>query len=113
MFGLFKKKEANYTNLTSQEFKGLMDSEKEIIILDVRTPSEAKNGKIKGAKVIDWMSSSFKSETEKLSKDKTLLVYCRSGNRSGSACNVLGSMGFKNVYNLKGGVMAWKFPLIK
>ena len=41
-------------------------------------------------------------------KDETVYVYCRSGNRSGQACLILGTMGFTNVINVTGGVLAWQ-----
>jgi len=113
MFGLFKKKSSTYKNISADEFKSMMETHTDAIILDVRSEGEVKSGKLKGAKVINWMSPGFKAAADKLPKDKNLLVYCRSGNRSGSACKVLGDMGFQNVFNLKGGIMSWKYPLSK
>jgi rhodanese-related sulfurtransferase len=89
------------------EFKNKM-KEKDIVILDVRTPAETAQGKIEGAIEIDVKSSDFDEKIKALDKDKTYLVYCRSGRRSVTACNVLEEEGFKKTYNLLGGFNAWK-----
>lgn len=77
------------------------------VILDVRTPGETANGVIEGAIELDYRSPNFKDEVAKLDKDKTYLVYCASGGRSGKACSAMQGMGFREVYNLKGGYRAW------
>ena len=77
------------------------------VVLDVRTPGETANGVIEGAIELDYRSSNFKDEVAKLDKDKTYLVYCASGGRSGKACSAMQGMGFREVYNLKGGYRAW------
>jgi len=51
--------------------------------------------------------SLFMNEIEKLDREKPYLVYCRSGNRSGKACNMMDQLGFGNTYNLIGGMLAW------
>jgi rhodanese-related sulfurtransferase len=96
----------NYENLNGQSFKSLFESTPGAVIIDVRTPAEFKSGSIKGAKNIDLMSSSFEQKIDSLEKGKTYFMVCRSGNRSGQACNIMSEKGFK-VYNLAGGVGAW------
>jgi rhodanese-related sulfurtransferase len=96
----------NYTDLDGKSFKEKFKSEKNAVLLDVRTAAEYNSGKIPGAKNIDVMSSSFDSKVEALDKTKVYFVYCRSGARSGSACNLMASKGFE-VYNLRGGIGAW------
>ena len=97
----------NYENLDGKAFKEIYEKEKaNAVLLDVRTKSEFQGGTIKGAKNIDLMSSTFAEQVEKLDKNKTYLLFCRSGNRSGQACNIMAGKGFK-VYNLSGGVGAW------
>ena len=76
-------------------------------LLDVRTPAEWNEGIIEGAIMADFYEDSFKSELEKLDKDVPVAVYCRSGGRSGSAMDIMKEMGFKEVYNLDGGIGAW------
>lgn len=79
-----------------------------VSILDVRTPMEISAGKLSNAKTINIASPSFRKEINKLDKDATYIVYCRSGNRSLRACNIMSQEGFKNLYNLEGGYNAWK-----
>ena len=86
-----------------------------VITLDVRTPDEFMSGFIKGAKNIDIQSGNFESEIAALDKNATYAVYCRSGNRSGKAVEVMHDAGFHNVYNLNGGVIDWSnagMPLV-
>jgi rhodanese-related sulfurtransferase len=81
--------------------------EKHVVILDVRTPGEFNSGYIPGAINIDIYAADFQSRVQKLDKSKTYLVYCRSGARSSNAGNFMVTNGFKQVHNLKGGMMAW------
>ena len=76
------------------------------VLIDVRTPAEFNGGKLPGAKNIDIFSKDFLNQIDKLAKDKTYLLYCRSGNRSGQACNIMAGRGFTKLYNLSGGVMS-------
>lgn len=77
-------------------------------LVDVRTPQEYAEGHIHGAININVQSDDFQSKAEKeLSKDSTILVYCRSGRRSLDAAEILTKLGYK-VVNLKGGIIEWK-----
>jgi len=113
MFGIFKSKTSSYQNVSALQFKEILDTRKDVTLVDVRTEGEAAQGKIKGAKVINIMSPNFKSAIEKLPRDKALLMYCRSGNRSASACRVAADLGFTEIYNLDSGVMGWYHGLTK
>lgn len=95
-----------YTNLDVAAFKQKM-KEPGVVLIDVRTPQETAQGKIEGAKEIDFLAENFEIEIEKLDPEKTYLVYCRSGNRSAKACALMASKGFKYCYNLLGGYNAW------
>ena len=103
-----------FENVDAKTFAKLM-KEKDVIILDVRTPKEfAEDGHIKGANLIPVQL--FKYIYLEGLRDKKVLVYCRSGNRSTLASRALENMGIKNVYNLKGGILEWKkagFPVEK
>ncbi|MDR9375355.1 MAG: rhodanese-like domain-containing protein [Schleiferiaceae bacterium] len=77
------------------------------VLLDVRTPREYNNGHLKEARLMDFYQEDFQKELEKLPKDKSYLVYCHSGGRSGKAVQMMRQMGFEKVYDLKGGVAAW------
>ena len=76
-------------------------------LVDVRTPKEYEDYHIPGAVMIDYKNDNFKEEFSKLDKKVPVLIYCRSGVRSGRAMKILEGMGFK-VYNLDHGMKAWK-----
>ena len=78
-----------------------------VITLDVRTPIEFAEGHIDGARLIDFQSGNFENEIAALDKNATYAVYCRSGNRSGQAVKVMQEAGFKNLFNMDGGVIDW------
>lgn len=78
------------------------------VLLDVRRPEEYNQEHIKGAVNINFLSSEFKEKISHLDKNKTYLLYCRSGHRSSLALNVFLNLGFKKVYSVKGGIIQWK-----
>ena len=80
----------------------------ENILLDVRTKEECSESKIPGSLNIDYYSENFKNNLDKLNKNLNYYIYCRSGNRSGKTVIILREKGFKNVFNLEGGILAWK-----
>lgn len=94
--------------LTPSEFQSALGNNKEALILDVRTPGEYENGHIPNAQNIDWNNDSFDTEVAKLDKSKPIYVYCLSGNRSSSAAKKLRNDGFKQVFELDGGMMSWR-----
>lgn len=96
-----------YENLSAEEFAGRIGAPN-TVILDVRTPGETAGGVISGALELDYRAPGFAEEVAALDKDKTYLVYCASGGRSGKACEMMKEAGFKEVVNLKGGYRAWK-----
>jgi len=96
----------NYKNINPEEFSKLM-SQEGYVVLDVRSEREAAQASIPGSMLIDIMNPSFASEVEKLDKSKNYLIYCRSGQRSGSACGYMAGLGFGELYNLAGGILAW------
>jgi len=83
-------------------------------ILDVRTAEEFAVNRIKSALNIDVKAADFKDKVVKLDKNGTYLAYCRGGVRSVRAMNLMKELGFKQVYNLAGGLKKWqeeKLPL--
>ena len=78
------------------------------VILDVRTPQEYDPEHISGAMNVDYSSYSFRTNLNQLDKAKTYLIYCRSGRRSGLALDVMRELGFSEVYDISGGIVAWK-----
>ncbi len=83
-----------------------LDQKKGMVLLDVRTDKEYEAGHIPGSVHIPL--SEIGDKIKKLKKDKDLVVYCQSGNRSIWAIKRLMGMGYKNLYNLKGGYNAWR-----
>lgn len=97
----------NIVSVSAPEFNMEIKADT-VQLLDVRTPGEYAEGHIEGALNIDVHSDDFRRMAEKeLSKDSTVLVYCRSGRRSMDAAEILVLLGYK-VVNLKGGIIEWK-----
>ena len=82
-----------FVDVDVEAFKKMM-SEPNVVILDVRTPEETAQGKIEGAIEINVKDPSFDEKIQALDKDKTYLVYCRSGGRSVTSCNKMADQGF-------------------
>tara|TARA_B100000809_G_scaffold257721_1_gene299814 strand:- start:29522 stop:29842 length:321 start_codon:yes stop_codon:yes gene_type:complete len=100
-------------NINHLEFKKQIESDPNAIIIDCRTAMEWDQGIIENSVLLDLFDShSFMSESEKLDKDKSYFVYCRSGVRSVNACQILESVGVKNTYNLLGGIMSWQGKIV-
>ncbi len=98
---------ANFEHISPKEAFKLLDN-KDTVFLDVRTYQEIKEeGKIPGSIHIPLDMLAQKIDMLKQYKDKKIVVYCRSGNRSVSASRLLSSLGF-NVYNMQGGINEWK-----
>ncbi|AEH06459.1 rhodanese-like domain-containing protein [Methanothermococcus okinawensis] len=104
-------------SLSSKEIYDMISkNDDELYILDVRTPAEYKERHIKNAKLINVNDAEFENEINKLDKSKKYIVYCRSGVRSMKACEIMEKSGFKELYNLIGGITNWKnngFPVEK
>lgn len=101
---------------TAQDYVAQHDN---AIIMDVRTPAEFGMSHIPGAINVDVLNENFETMVAGLDKDKTYLVHCTKnpvGGRSSRALETLQSLGFRNLYNLEGGYIAWKeseLPLIE
>jgi rhodanese-related sulfurtransferase len=95
-------------NITVEELKRRLDAGEKLHIVDVREPYENADFNIGGVLIpLGQIQSMQIDEIEDL-KDQEVIVYCRSGNRSGQACMFLDAMGFKNTKNLVGGMLAWQ-----
>lgn len=88
------------------EFKSRMQDEN-AQLLDVRTDDEYNAGHIADAQQIDYFSGDFKTQVAALDKEKPVLIYCASGNRSSKAIEVMKTMGFSEIVELQGGYNAW------
>lgn len=95
-------------NISVEELKKRIDSGESVNIIDVREPHENADFNIGGINLpLGSIQTMQIDEIEDL-KDKEIILYCRSGNRSGQACMFLDAMGFKNTKNLTGGMLAWE-----
>jgi rhodanese-related sulfurtransferase len=96
-----------FSNLDVKSFADKIKADQNIIILDVRTPAEFAQGSLKGALNLDVSASNFKEKISSLDKEKSYMIYCRSGMRSVKACNLMAENGFNKMFNLLGGYQAW------
>ena len=97
-----------FKNLTPKEFKKKIKFDQNALIIDVRTLSEVREGYIPQSIHIDINEPDFDYKIDKLAKDKSYYVYCRSGNRSILACLKMCDKGFEYLYNLSGGILEWR-----
>lgn len=91
-------------SLSGKDFIATYKSTENSVLLDVRTSDEYASSHIASAINIDFENQTFLSEIKKLDTSKTYFVYCRSGNRSGKAVTMMKNNGFKNIYELRGGI---------
>lgn len=91
--------------------KTMIDENPDIILVDVRTQSEFDEGHIEGALLLPL--DSISSNAQKVLKDKTaiIIVYCRSGNRSATAIDLLYDLGYANLYDM-GGIINWPYGIV-
>jgi len=75
------------------------------LVIDIRTPDEWREGVIAGSKLLE-MDDILKGKTT-LPKDKPIIIYCRSGNRTGQTLNILKNSGYNNISHLKNGIISW------
>ena len=88
----------------------------DFIIIDVRTPEEFAEGHMENTINIDFRSETFDSEIGRLDRNKTYLIYCRSGNRSRGALDTMIELNFAEVYHLTVGIVGWVeegFPVVE
>ncbi len=106
-------------NITPKEALTLIENNRDnpnFVILDVRTPQEFAEERIENTINLDYYTDTFEGELNKLDKNKPYVIYCRSGMRSGVTLDLMKELGFKEVYNILGGILAWKadvLPTIK
>ena len=96
------------TNLSAIEFADKIKELNTAPVIDVRTPGEYSKGHIQNAKNIDWNGDNFDQQISSLDKTKPVFVYCLSGGRSSAAANHMRLDGFKEVYELNGGILKWR-----
>ncbi len=94
--------------ITADEVKTRMDAGEKLNIVDVREPNENAEFNIGGTLVPLGKIQTMQLDEIEEHKDDEVIVYCRSGNRSGQACLILEMAGFTNVKNLTGGMLNWR-----
>jgi rhodanese-related sulfurtransferase len=104
------------TNLSTDQFKEMIATDRTATIIDLRTTNEIEKGFISGSIQIDYLGKNFDTQMSALDKNKTYYVYCQAGGRSADAAGYMEKQGFKKVYNLEKGFSDWKakgFPIEK
>ena len=93
-----------------KKYKLLRDSK----IIDVRTPKEFQEYRIPDSENVDFYDpQNFIKKINLLDKEASYFLYCKSGVRSYNSCSIMKDMGFKNVYNLVGGITEWNGEILK
>lgn len=95
----------SYTNIDKRELNMLLKSEEDFLLLDIRTKEEFMESKIDGAVNIPLSELLFNMDEIEDYKDRKIVIYCRSGHRSITACNLLAMEGFNDLYNLEKGII--------
>jgi len=117
--GCVRDETATIEDITPQEaFTLIQDNQgnPDFVIIDVRTPAEFAGGHIENATNMDFYSEAFRDTLNSLDKNKTYLIYCQIGGRSGSALDIMAELNFEEVYNILGGINQWNtegFPTAK
>ena len=101
---------ASYDQITQKEAKQIMDTTNGYILLDTRTREEYDQSHIPGALLIPHTEIAQRAEEELPDKDQVILVYCRSGNRSKQASEILAELGYTNVKEF-GGINTWPYEV--
>lgn len=97
----------SFTHLTPLEFKKAIETN-EYTLLDIRTLEEYQQGHIQNASQVDfYQTEAFLETLDNLDKNKKYLIYCRSGNRTSQALQLMRDKGFKHVWDLDSGINAW------
>ena len=109
---LTNESNAVYKNLDATKTKAIIakftKEKKTLLIIDVRTKEEYDREHFPKAKLINFFGSDFEKKLKGLDKDKAYLLHCQSGGRSRGALKKMRELGFKEVYHLDGGILAWK-----
>ncbi|MBN2877591.1 MAG: rhodanese-like domain-containing protein [Bacilli bacterium] len=101
----------SFTQISAVEAKQMMDEDSSIILVDVRTQEEYDEIHIPDALLLPLDQISSRAAVVIPDKDATYLIYCRSGNRSNQASQLLVDMGYTNVYDM-GGIIYWNYETV-
>ena len=103
-----KPKTEIITIVSPQQVDDAVYNDSEIQLVDVRTKEEFLEGHLHKAQNICITDDDFKEKVAKLDKDHPVYVYCKGGGRSAKAAQILKEMGFKEIYDMEGGLMNWQ-----
>ena len=103
---------STYEQITAEQAKTIMDTEKDYVIIDARTEEEFSEGHIENAILIPEYEIKDRAEKELPDKEQLILVYCRSGRRSKIASEELVKLGYTNVKEF-GGIIDWPYDIVK
>lgn len=103
-----EEKAATFETISPHQAAALIEGgPDDLVVLDLRTSEEVAAGRIDGSDSLDFYRPDFTEQLDALDKDVPYLVYCRSGNRSGQAVQMMGGLGFGEVYEIEGGIVDW------
>jgi len=109
--------EAVYPRVTVEQARTVIQQKSgrpDFVILDVRTPEEFRQGHVAGAVNVNLMAPDFEARLGAFPRDKTYLVYCRTGNRSTTAVQIMERLKFRSVLHMFEGIVGWEqkgFPV--
>lgn len=113
--GILAQAQTDSKHLLAQQAAQWLKTDKNVVVLDVRTPAEFRTGHLKNAVNVDYTALDFEQQLARLDKAKPYLLHCAVGGRSTKALPVLQKLGFRDVRHLDGGLQAWqsaKLPVV-
>lgn len=108
VFSCAKQSSGNAKTVSAEKVQTLLQQPDNVLLIDVRTPKEFKEGHIENAQNIDFLAPTFQDNIKKLNIEKPIIVYCRSGRRSAKSTKILQEAGFTEIYDLQGGIIKWE-----
>jgi phage shock protein E len=95
-------------NVSPEQAETVLSKNKDVIVLDVRTPKEYSNGHLHSATNLDFYAPDFEHKLAKMDRSKPYLVHCAVGGRSAKVRDKMKELNFKSIYHLEGGMKAWE-----
>jgi len=106
LFNVSCSKTSGFKSISPAEAAKLIETRKDLLLIDVRSPEELKEGYIEGSVLVPFMD--IAQGKRGLPKDRPILLICAIGGRSYTLGKVLEQNGWPEIYNLSGGISAWK-----
>ena len=107
----FRENPPSLESISALESAALIEGNKgnpQFKIMDVRTSEEFNMAHLRDAELLDFYSATFNEALKKLDREKSYLIYCRSGVRGEKTLRLMETLGFKKVYHMAGGFLAWQ-----